>query len=733
MIDFPLHYTSFIEIDGVKVYNTSRGWFVHNGGKALNDRYYRGSEVDWKKVSCINNGKFINTHYFTPVVYDLEEQLPEYNPKWEVYKKLKGKNLLYKVNYPIQYRQYWEEQRRRCYEGYEVGGVRITGLHYFYLNFWRIKSKKVGETAITPWFLDVDKEFFDEVDNARNQGKNLIVVKRRQIGMSEKIAAIGAYYLVFYPNSETLYIAQDDKYSLTPFNKFKQGYSMLARESTVGAAPEFYKRLYRENEKQIETGFKYFGKTVGYGSKIFRIVVDNNPQAPAGRSPSIAFIDEAGIMRHLISTYNIGLLPAMQEGGTQGNRIVILIATGGEMEDGIAQLMEMFYNPDDYNLMSYPNIWDNNEGGDTMKPCGLFFPAWKYYVRDIDGNSYKKESVHIINENRKKMNSEKLHADKTQFPLNTEEAFTPSRAGEFDTEKLTEQRKYLINNNWKDKIQYGNLEWIISNNKRIGVKFVPSGQNHLEKKSNGDLKYPFKIIEHPFVPLGDGKYEQRTEIYLADPYFTNLYKSGTDSYDKPDAPASDSKGSQAIYKAVVEDTDYANMLLNETSNLPVASMTDRPKDPETFFENTIKLCLYYGRATNLIEWSNVTIFDYYKKNNFEYLLKEKPEIAYATVKDSKMNNKFGIDPNTKYVWVSFYRKYILEYVHNIYDLELIQRLIKFKNTSKYNCDVTIANMLAWLQIKDDQHYKTVKANYRKKKNTLYFGYAYDKNGRLISL
>ena len=30
---------------------------------------------------------------------------------------------------------YWEQQLNRCTNGYEVGGARITGDHYFYLNF----------------------------------------------------------------------------------------------------------------------------------------------------------------------------------------------------------------------------------------------------------------------------------------------------------------------------------------------------------------------------------------------------------------------------------------------------------------------------------------------------------------------------------------------------------------------------------------------------------------------
>jgi len=38
------------------------------------------------------------------------------------------------------YREFWNEQTRRCKEGYSVGGIRLTGEHYFYLNFSQIKA-----------------------------------------------------------------------------------------------------------------------------------------------------------------------------------------------------------------------------------------------------------------------------------------------------------------------------------------------------------------------------------------------------------------------------------------------------------------------------------------------------------------------------------------------------------------------------------------------------------------
>ena len=37
--------------------------------------------------------------------------------------------------------KYWDEQEYYCKNGYSVGGVRITGEHYFYLNFCQIQLK----------------------------------------------------------------------------------------------------------------------------------------------------------------------------------------------------------------------------------------------------------------------------------------------------------------------------------------------------------------------------------------------------------------------------------------------------------------------------------------------------------------------------------------------------------------------------------------------------------------
>ena len=64
--------------------------------------------------------------------------------------------------------EYWEEQTRRIVFGYEVANARITGDHYFYLNFCPILKtesinkgkKKAKKVTDFPDFWDGDFEFF---------------------------------------------------------------------------------------------------------------------------------------------------------------------------------------------------------------------------------------------------------------------------------------------------------------------------------------------------------------------------------------------------------------------------------------------------------------------------------------------------------------------------------------------------------------------------------------------
>ena len=110
-------------------------------------------------------------------------------------------------------------------------------------------------------------------------------------------------------------------------------------------------------------------------------------------------------------------------------------------------------------------------------------------------------------------------------------------------------------------------------------------------------------------------------------------------------------------------------------------------------------------ATNLIEWSNVRIFDWYLRNGLEHLLKERPYFVTSTIiKDSKMNNKYGIDPSTKIHWLKMLSDYLDENsVAQMDDTYQIERLAKFRYEprGKYNCDTTISSALCIVNMQDD--------------------------------
>jgi hypothetical protein len=693
---------------------------VINGTKPVKDRFYYSSRIS-NSILCYDEhfNKYQNVELFSPVIYDLDNPMPKYNPLWEVYDNpnIKKKKLI-RINYPKSYLEWWYEQRRRCLEGYTAGGVRISGANYFYLNFWRIKTKARGGGMIPPRFLDLDKEFFDLIEKARKEDKNLLAVKRRQIGFSEKLAALCALEALLYPSSQTLIVAGLDEYAQTTFNKMIMGIDALSALSQEQAGREFYKRKLKNIPEYVKFGFDVAGVSKGYLSEVFAVTTKDNPQAASGKSPTLVFMEEAGINPLLRRVYNM-ILPSIQEGGKQNDRIVIIVGTGGEMKKGVADLMDMFYNPKKYNLLSVPNTYE--DGAEPNAVCCPFFPAWYYYVMDHDGNSYKDAGIELLMRERKRVGSNKkdLHTLRTQMPLYPSEAFSTSGISPFNTEKLERQLQKLLTNDWEEKLQYGKFEEIMENGLLIGVRWIPApeGKNDIVDHE-GDFMYPCVIVEHPDRP--DGVDTTGYEYMIGAGSISSLYGAGTDSYDKDEANTSDSEGSCVIFKGYNSS--------DKTSMLPVFRLTWRPIKKEKFYKQTALACIYYGECENLIEWSNVSIFDWYKTNSLDHLLKERPEIAYANVKDSKVNNRYGIDPNTKSVWIEHFASYVEDYYDNIYDITMIQRLRDFKSRD-HNCDITISVMLAYENILDD-----LKKGYDKKEEQIkskhFFGFT-RRNGRLI--
>ncbi len=577
----------------------------------------------------------------------------------------------------IHYESWWYDQRNIIMnDGYSVGGQHITGDHYFYLNFWKIRgvdyrTKRKG--IIAPRFLEMDHEYFHHVDKARELGKNIGLVKGRQTGFSEKHACMIGKEFSFYPGSQSVIVSGLDRYTKNTMGFVRRGLNSLANT-------EFYKNRQPNKEAFFKAAYNevtYQGKKrivteAGYLSEVYAITAKNSVQAVSSLSPSYVLLEEAGVFPGVIEVYKFIKPSLFSEGIKTG--IVFFVGTGGEMEKGAEELQYIIFNPDEFDLLTFDmSEWEDDLEPGTIK-MGWFCPKWKYKIIDEHGNYLKKESIDEINKDRDKVNDEnKKYTEITQQPIIPSEAFMIKSGGFFgkaNARNLNSLKAQIRKNPEMQLEERGDLNWVheeVDGRKVIkGVEFVPNKEGI------------FEITERP--TLVEGIVPE------------NLYAAGTDSYDKDEANTSNSKLSTEIFKTFLHN--------GESYNIFVAGMHYRPDildgGSPAAYEASAKLCLYY-RAKNLIEWSNIRIFSWYEEHNFSFLLKERPEMMIANwIKNSSVSNRYGIDPSTKIHWLSLLSEYIKDNYYKLRSLRQIEAFIKYKLDPNYNCDITMGSSLAYL-------------------------------------
>lgn len=254
---------------------------------------------------------------------------------------------------------YWTEQLRRCTEGYSVGGVKITGDHYGYLNFNRIKlttddrqenvTKKriIGKKILTfPDFWDGDYEYFWIKEIARNGiseenynklglsvkiklehlvgGKNLCVAKARRKGFSYKNSWIATNVYNTIKNSVSIIAAYEKKYlypkgtmSMVSDNlDFLNEFTGWAKKRDFINIREHKRASYKFTDERgniIEKGFK---------SEVIALSFMDNPDAARGKDANLVLIEEGGVFDNLKASYS-ALEPLTRSGTVQTGQIIL--------------------------------------------------------------------------------------------------------------------------------------------------------------------------------------------------------------------------------------------------------------------------------------------------------------------------------------------------------------------------------------------------------------------------
>ncbi len=669
----------------------------------------------------------------------------------------------------LSYRNYWTEQLERCSRGYEVNGCKITNHHYSYLNFSQIQVAE-GEEGVDsaiakkvtkcPDFWDGDYDYYWCLEIAKNGlfnsdslatndlekdiykhlpedkqkeekqrvlsrlklkvvphpdyldgGHHMIIGKSRRKGYSFKNADICKNIYNTKRKSLTIIGAFDKKY-LYPkgtMGMASEYLSFLNKHTGWAKAREFVNKQ-EHKRASFEEEVNGTRTEAGYMSEIMAITFKDNPQAARGKDPQIVLLEEAGAFPNLKDSFN-ATAPGLSAGRYITGQILIF-GTGGDMESGTVDFSDMFYNPQQYNLMPFVNIWDENAEGSY---CGFFHPVYLnmegYYDSqgnsDIEGAKAYEQSVRtdII---KNSTSSNAIQSRVQEYPMSPAEAFLTVNTNDFPVIELRQQFNRVKRDNLH--IRRGQPVWLT----REGRTHITQARLNPDGTilNSGVYKSGIKInidLNNELHPIWDYKVKTKdlkgaVVIYESPVYNPpkGLYKIGFDPYRQV---LGTSLAAIYVYKSIRKG--------DLTHNIIVGQYIGRPYSPDEVNRIVEMLAELYN--CEIMHENEVThVKGYFEKVKKLHLLAAQPDALISkTINKSTVDRIYGIhmvdklkDAGEKYIkeWLLTIRGYDDEGIavlnlNTINDPALLEELILYNR--KGNFDRVMAFMMVMFQIEED--------------------------------
>ena len=407
------------------------------------------------------------------------------------------------------YIQFWEQETNRCLNGYVAeDGDAITGYHYFYLNYspimilkeeeytdrYGVKRTKRERIFDFPDFWDSDYYYFHAIEEAENQGKHMAVLKCRQRGYSFKGASMLVRNYELVPGSKNFAVASEQKF-LVGDGILTKAWQIM---DFIDKHTAWSKQRLTSTRMERVSGFKVtdeFGKQTeqGYLSAITGVTLKNDPERLRGTRGKLVLFEEGGKFPGLETAWQIER-PAVETDDGVAFGLLIAFGTGGTEGASFDGLKKMFYHPDAFNVLGFPNIWDDNAEGTK---CGFFAPAYlnleskEHEYMDKDGNSLKDKAIERLIAERNKVreggaSQEAIDRFISERPIKPQEACLELGKNIFPKKLLMDQ---LTKIRTSTKLQ---------NMKHIVDLSWDNGQvKAIEKKSGDITNYPLKRDDKP--------------------------------------------------------------------------------------------------------------------------------------------------------------------------------------------------------------------------------------------
>jgi len=476
------------------------------------------------------------------------------------------------------------------------------------------------------------------------------------------------------------------------FNKY---YPCPFFKKSTGSLQAGAKNVFR-HEYRVKEGDTW--KIRGTKSKVYHRAFKNDSYASNGTRTNYLVFEEAGLFTNLKEAYKSSVDTQMNGSFKFGTTIIG--GTGGNMEGGTVDLSEMYTNPDAYDAISFPDIYE-----DKYNKIGYFIPYYKALnqYKDDNGITIEEKAKGYTDKERekKKARSSSIYNSHIQNnPDTVSEMFLSKSSNKFPVKELQEQLFKVEKT--KELREAGTPgEFVFDTEGKVQFKPNPrlNPIKHYPLKDEDDKEGCVVIYEHP-----------SKDVFGNIPF--GLYVAGNDPVDQDEAVESPSLMSTFIYKTF--------QTFDRTYNIIVAEYTGRPERADEAYEITRRLLLYYN-AQCLYENMLTGFKAYMQQKKTLHLLKQQPGILKKIVPNSKVKREYGIhmSKEIKQQMELYIRDWLIEErgedeegrkvlnLHKILSIPLLQELIMYDG--ERNTDRVFALGLAIIA-KEDNYLVNVEKN-----------------------
>lgn len=590
------------------------------------------------------------------------------------------------------YNDFWQEQYRRCREGYTVNGYTITGDNYFFLNFYTLpvvdqgKKSAAGTKDDFPIFFASQYTFFHYYEIAKQLHLHAALMKARSIGFSEINAAIATNMYSTVPKSITMITCYDAEKLKRTYRKFTHALQFLDDKTDGGM---FKLRQLEDQALSKKSGhYKYIqGQKVpsGFQSQVVGIN-GSDPGNIRGDRVELLIYDEAGSWPDLTTAVIQGQELVEVQGIPRG--IMLFGGTGGDKGKALEGLRKIYYNPKSFKVLPYRHNYTQTG---EVTTSGFFIPYFAQSLNpefmDERGVCYEEEFKKRLQEERDNLASipEEYIKKCAERCWNAEEAFNLEGQNKFNKVHIVEQLTRIRALKQCPPIEAG----------RIGYTYkdgVHTKENITGISWTPDNRGKIRILEHPIWELNDRKDERGNPIKYDK--IKGLYVIGVDGIDIGAAQTSESTKNPSDFCLVVKKRAFG---LQEPQY--VAIYKDRPNDIRDAYKITIALAQYYNAQIN-IEATRQSIIPWAREKGKEYLrmFMKRPTKTLSEKYRSVMNRQYGT-PATKDIiahQTDLIADYINDYCHNIWFEDMLEEFNQYTDENKGAFDIVAATAMAEL-------------------------------------